>query len=91
MKLNKTQNENARTFLYLLNEFKNMSNAELAWQIYQTKERGEMGALTVFDQCFDEILERLYPDFDGENIVYDDLGWITKDGERLTTYKKMEI
>lgn len=60
---------------------KNCDNKKLVWLVMQTEFFKDAPALGVEAAIIDELLNRLYPEWDGENVTIEDWGWQTPNGE----------
>jgi hypothetical protein len=63
----------------LSERLKQMDNPELVWRFYKTELPGRLLGIEL--AYVDEIIRRLYPEWDGENVESTETGWRTPEGE----------
>jgi hypothetical protein len=57
-----------------------MDNRELLWWLMRSKVSG-FPLDSIESALLEEVSNRLYPEFDGEKVVWMDYGWQTPEGE----------
>ena len=65
----------------LLAKLKECDNRKLLWLAKNTKAWKEADLFGVEAGIYAEIENRLYPEYDGENVTFQNWGWLTKEGE----------
>lgn len=73
--------EEVKTFLDSIEEIKKANNNKLAWLLLQCPFVAHLEILGKEDLIINEVVERLYPEYDGESIKLADFGWKTQNGE----------
>lgn len=58
-----------------------MDNRELVWRFYQTDIAGQIAITGPASAIFEEIIRRLYPEWDGDSVTSTATGWATPEGE----------
>jgi len=72
---------------WLLKEMETMSklkesdNRKLLWLAMNTKPWKSLDVVGIESEIFSEIENRLYPEYDGETVKFEEWGWKTPDGE----------
>lgn len=62
-------------------KLKEADNRKLLWLAMNTEAWKSVGVMGVEADIFAEIESRLYPEYDGETVTFEDWGWRTPDGE----------
>lgn len=60
--------------------FGKMSNPELLWRMKKFVNSLDLPIDSDIDVMFEVIADRLYPEYDGENVTWTETGWITPRG-----------
>lgn len=71
-------------FQTLLNDYRKlerMDNQELAWVVLKLFSTSDDEVLGRKGLVIDEVVSRLYPDWDGDTIEMTETGWKTPEGE----------
>jgi|GEM_PF-4634694 len=68
-------------WMKLQDHWADMDNRELLWHLKNYVNSLNLDQLGTADSMFSEIENRLYPEYDGENVHWTETGWVTPDGE----------
>ena len=56
-------------------------NKRIVWEIIHNPSFSEIELFTFADDLINEVIDRLYPEYDGEKVIYTDFGWFIR-GEK---------
>lgn len=65
----------------LMSKLKEADNRKLLWLAMNTKAWKEADVLGVEAEIYAEIENRLYPEYDGETVTFEEWGWRTPNGD----------
>lgn len=65
----------------LIDKLKKANNRKLLWLAMNTKPWKEQNLGSIEGEIFGEIENRLYPEYDGETVTFQEWGWRTPDGD----------
>ena len=66
-------------------------NKELCWLFERTSAFNELNILSVDAAIFYEISDRLYPEFDGDEVTSEEWGWKTPEGDIVYDENKYDL
>ena len=72
---------NVMEFLLTLDRIRKMDNKELAFCLLKSDCYNQLPMNSPESLLIDEIVDRLYPEFDGETVTFEEWGWNTPEGE----------
>ena len=65
----------------LNSKLKEADNRKLLWLAMNTRPWKERDMIGVETEILNEVENRLYPEYDGETVTFEEWGWKTPDGE----------
>jgi hypothetical protein len=64
----------------LQKHFGKMDNRELCWHFIEFVDSLNLGITNPADSMCETIVDRLYPEYDGDEITRQEYGWLTPEG-----------
>jgi hypothetical protein len=83
--------EKARKIISAINnitEIKSFDDKRLLWELIQCGVFDGLNPLTREDFLRDELETRMFPEYDGENVTFEEWGWHVQGGNDIVYYPK---